>query len=64
MGNIVVVLSIQIVGDAQYHVIVSELKLFFNGWRISELTSQTRVEQQLDPLFRIALECKIKIDVK
>ena len=50
MGDIVVVLCVQIIGDAEHHVVVRELILLIYCGRVSELTSQTCIEQNLDPL--------------
>ena len=47
--------SVEVIGDGQDHVMISELKLLFNGCSVGQLASQACVEQDLDALIRVPL---------
>lgn len=55
MLNVLVVLSVEIICDAENHLVVRELKFFFDSCCIRELASQTSVEKELDSFLRVFL---------
>ena len=55
MLNVIVVLGIEIICDAENHLVVRELKFFFDSGCIRELASQASVEKELDSFVRVLL---------